>query len=291
MSKARGRAEKGFGLWLGLLLCLVCNHAWSQVFYRVTSPEGKPSWLLGTLHSADPRLLDFPPALMQALIEAEVLALELIADDQLLQSLEAQTHLGEGTGLNDVVPPALYRRTRCALIARGVSEKRIDRLQPWAAAMLLSQPAGSGRTFMDLELVRIAAAAGARVIALETAEEQLRVFTGLDLALQSELLRHALDTLHRGEEVLEQLIAAHLQGHLEGIAAHAEAQIGNLPETLQQRLRQQGLIRRNRLMAERVQPLIDEGRLFVAVGALHLHGREGLIALLREQGNRVDGVY
>ena len=41
---------------------------------------------------------------------------------------------------------------------------------------------------------------------------------------------------------------------------------------------------RNGLMAERIQPMIDAGGAFIAVGALHLSGKGGLVALLRERG-------
>ena len=41
---------------------------------------------------------------------------------------------------------------------------------------------------------------------------------------------------------------------------------------------------RNRRMAERMQPMLTAGAAFVAVGALHLPGEEGIVALLREAG-------
>ena len=45
---------------------------------------------------------------------------------------------------------------------------------------------------------------------------------------------------------------------------------------------------RNRTMAERAMPFIDAGGAFIAVGALHLPGEEGLIELLRKKGYRVE---
>ena len=48
--------------------------------------------------------------------------------------------------------------------------------------------------------------------------------------------------------------------------------------------------KRNHTMAERAQPLIEKGKVFIAVGALHLPGEEGLVELLRERGYRVTAV-
>jgi uncharacterized protein YbaP (TraB family) len=41
------------------------------------------------------------------------------------------------------------------------------------------------------------------------------------------------------------------------------------------------------LMAHRLFLPLREGRVFVAVGALHLYGAKGLLALIREQGYSV----
>jgi uncharacterized protein YbaP (TraB family) len=44
-------------------------------------------------------------------------------------------------------------------------------------------------------------------------------------------------------------------------------------------------------MAHRLFLPLRRGRVFVAVGALHLYGKRGLLALLREQGYAVRRVY
>jgi uncharacterized protein YbaP (TraB family) len=55
---------------------------------------------------------------------------------------------------------------------------------------------------------------------------------------------------------------------------------------------QRRLIRdRNRLMAERMQPYLEQGRAFVAVGALHLPGADGLLQLLQQRGYALQVVY
>jgi uncharacterized protein YbaP (TraB family) len=48
---------------------------------------------------------------------------------------------------------------------------------------------------------------------------------------------------------------------------------------------------RSALMAHRLFIPLREGRVFVAVGALHLYGDKGMLALLRRQGYRVTRVY
>ena len=51
------------------------------------------------------------------------------------------------------------------------------------------------------------------------------------------------------------------------------------------------VVNRNRRMLERIQPRLREGNAFIAVGALHLPGKDGLLTLLRNKGYRVSPVY
>lgn len=50
------------------------------------------------------------------------------------------------------------------------------------------------------------------------------------------------------------------------------------------------LVRRNRMMRDNALPYLAEGGAFIAVGALHLPGRHGLVTLLREAGYTVTAV-
>lgn len=60
-----------------------------------------------------------------------------------------------------------------------------------------------------------------------------------------------------------------------------------LADEFQQRL----VVDRNHRMAERMQPYLQQGKVFIAVGALHLPGEEGLLNLLEQQGYAVRRLY
>jgi hypothetical protein len=48
---------------------------------------------------------------------------------------------------------------------------------------------------------------------------------------------------------------------------------------------------RNHIMADRMQPILEEGNAFIAIGAMHLPGKEGVLALLHGKKYRVSRVY
>ena len=50
------------------------------------------------------------------------------------------------------------------------------------------------------------------------------------------------------------------------------------------------LTNRNKNWVKKIKPIMDSKNLFIAVGAGHLGGEQGLIDLLRKEGYEVEGV-
>lgn len=263
----------------------------AQVFYSVVSPEGRQNWVLGTIHSEDERVLEFPPVLEQALKQAGIVALELVPDAEMLERLAEAMRLPDGHKLSDRLDEALFESVCAALTGYGMDSDSVERLTPWAAALTLGQPPVRTGRFMDVVLARKAAEHGAISVALETVDEQLAFFTGLGEQAHVALLRQAVADHERGLEDFEALVRAYLDSDLALLQQLARRQLSDLPESVQQRFRIQGITLRNLEMARRAQPLLDRGAALIAVGALHLPGEKGLIALLRAQGNRVEAIY
>lgn len=273
-----------------LALLFAVPQAQAQVFYSVESDDGKLSWLLGTVHTEDSRVLDFPPALLEVVEQADRLALELVPDQDMLGELNRAMNLQSGQRLEDLIPDALYRQVVEALGEYGMESPAINRMQPWAAAMTLSLPPPETGLFMDLALAFRAARAGTPVSGLETLDEQLDFLIGLGPEAHVRMLESAVADFDGERELFEDLITAYLDGDLERLQTLAESELDAMGEDVREQFRQKGIIDRNRTMAERARPMIEEGGVLIAVGALHLPGERGLIALLREQGFRVEAI-
>jgi len=274
-----------------MLLCLVSPQAPAQVFYTVTAPNGAINWLLGTLHSEDERVLDFPPVLLQALKQADRLVLELVPNPEMLDALNRAMRLPDGERLEARIGPELYRRVVSVLDDHGLDERSIQSMQPWAVAVTLAVPSPETGLFMDLALALRAARQGAELLALETLEEQVDFLATLGRQAHIEMLESAVANLEQGRSSFEELIQAYRAGDLDELRKLAERDLAGLGPGTRRQFKSAGMVDRNRNMADRVQCLLDKGGSLVAVGALHLPGRDGLIALLREQGNRVEAVY
>ncbi len=257
------------------------------LLWRITSPDGDDSHLLGTIHSADPRVVQLRPAVSQALDRCERFVMEMEMDASVLTAFGSNMMLTDGSDLEGLIGAALYAQVVAAMADLGMPEMVVRTLKPWVVMALLSMPAPTGEPFLDMVLQQRAGAAGKPTFGLESAGEQLSVFEALSMPDQIELLKMTLAQLPELPRMFERLIEAYVADDLGRIATLAAdyKRSGN-PATVQRfmlRLNDE----RNGRMAQRMRTFLDQGNSFIAVGALHLTGPNGLIQLLRDQGYRV----
>jgi uncharacterized protein YbaP (TraB family) len=149
--------------------------------------------------------------------------------------------------------------------------------------MVLSKPKGHGGYALDEQLYHWAKYQYKNLCALETLQEQLAIFDELSNKDQKSLLVDALDNLPLLHDMYEQLIKTYLTGNLDEIY-HQSMELQASDHDLSQRLRDALIDQRNIRMFNRLLPILNKGRSFIAVGALHLPGKKGLLNLLRKQG-------
>jgi uncharacterized protein len=272
------------------------------LLWRVERDEAAPSWLFGTMHMTDPRVTAIPDAVRAALAEAETLAIETtdILDRQaMVAAMYEKPELmmfSEGETLADHLTPEEEETVRKALEARGVPLQAVIKMKPWLIVSLASLPEcelkrqQAGIPVLDAKLAEDAKAADKRVTGLETAAEQLSAMASLPLELHIQGLVSTLALGARMDDMIETMIVLYTQGQtgmfrpaLTSLMEMGEAEVADYA-AFEKRL----IEMRNRVMAERSAPLLEEGGAFIAVGAMHLPGETGLVALLREAGYRVE---
>lgn len=274
-----------------IVLLLMPAAAWAAVFWSVTDDQGRQNWLLGTMHSEDPRLLEWPEPLMKALGEAERVALELVPDVEMLGRMQQAMRFDDDR-LENVLGAELYRQVVEILTTKyGLTEPAVDRMKPWAVALTLATPPPETGMFMDLMLSFRARGAGLDVVALETIDEQIDFLAGIPLADQISLIRRTAADHAGYHDVFETLIQAYLSGDLARLEAISAHQMAGLDDHVVRHFNEVGLVERNERMIERAESWLAEGGLVIAVGALHLPGERGLLALLRERGWKVEPIY
>jgi len=279
------------GRLLALLLACISAAALADgdsALYWSLSLDGAPAgYLLGTIHSEDPRVLDFTEPFADQLGANAVFAMEMVPDLPTLQALTEYMHYQDGTTLEQRVGPDRFARIRAALADYRVPPDWIAKMKVWAAMMTLSVPPPRTGLFMDFSLSLRAAGAGLKVVGLESLDQQLAFLEKMPMEQQLALLDHALDESGRVSEVHQQMVENYLTADLEALTRQVEEQMAELTPEARRYFMAEGVAARNRRMAQALLPLLAEQRVFVAVGALHLPGETGLIATLRQHGYEV----
>jgi uncharacterized protein YbaP (TraB family) len=191
--------------------------------------------------------------------------------------------------------PAAEWTTLVELHAGAIPPAALERLRPWFAALsaigqleLRRTAAESGKPTkphvpMDVAIARHAAAGGIPVEGLEQPADQIRAFGDLGHEQSLALLGELLSDVDAVTEQLRDIQGAYAGGdNAASLTAYVSAMARDSPE-----LTELLLFRRNRLWIPRLQHLLPQGGTFVAVGAAHLFGEQGLIAMLRARGWKV----
>jgi uncharacterized protein len=264
------------------------------LLWSVSRAGVPPSYVFGTIHVPDPRVLDLPDAVARALGRSRRVYLETMLGAREEARFFEAAQFEDGRRLEPLIGAEAYAGVAAELRRRGVPDDVIARLKPWAAlANLTVLPEDYESVTLDEKVAAIARGHGARILGLEGVEEQIAVFERIPLDTQVELLRHAL--AHRDElaAMIEPTIQAWMQRDLAGLHSVSD-RIGVRYPGMAEHYRilfRSVVENRTVVMAHRLFLPLREGRAFVAVGANHLYGDRGLLALIEAQGYRVTRVY
>jgi uncharacterized protein YbaP (TraB family) len=285
-----------YRLVVWLVIYALCYHTgWAAeeqgILWRIDGAAAQPSYLLGTIHSDDARITTLPVTISNIFQQADSFSGEIDMDLPNLMQASQATLLPDGESLQQLLDSTLYQQTVQLLAAYGMPELVVQRMKPWAAAATLSLPRPQTGLFLDILLYTQAAAQGKRVYGLETVSEQVGAMETIPRDLQITMLRDAVAQHDQLDQIIEALINAYLQRDLNALQSISDKAMQQGDERVAELFTSQVVVNRNRRMLQRMQPRLGEGNAFIAVGALHLPGKDGLLNLLRNMGYRISPVY
>lgn len=241
-------------------------------------------YLFGTVHVLKPGLSWFDEAVKTAFDKSDQLVLEIpLPDPAEAQRLIAPLGIDPtGPTLPEKLPPAKRAAFAAALAKLGVPEHGFDRLQPWFAAVSISQiqlqkagygaDAGAERT-----LDAAARAAGKPVSGLETLAQQLGYFHDLPQSAQIEFLTQSIDDLAGFDRTIDVMVKKWSAGDPEALGRLLNKDVGRLPLLYKVLLKD----RNSRWAAWIDKRMQQPGTVFIAVGAGHLAGKDSVQAQLQ----------
>ncbi len=283
----------------GLLLLAGCRNAPDEA---VTAPstEGQPAlwsiddgkggtaWLFGTIHLLPVDTNWQSGKLDRAIHDSKSLVLEAsgLDDEQAVAKIFASLGVRGGLPpLTQRVDPALRPTLKAAIGRTKVAPHVLDKMESWAATLMLASAFGAG---MGLEkeagveqvLLRRYRADEKPVAGLETVAGQLGIFDQLPESDQRAMLNATLRDAGANRERFKAQFDAWHRGKIEELAP-----VGNEGILASPILRERLLDGRNRAWAVQISAMLARKNApFIAVGAAHLPGEQGLVALLQAKG-------
>jgi uncharacterized protein YbaP (TraB family) len=277
----------------------------SGLLWKVEKPGVSPSFLFGTMHVTDPRVTEMPEAARAAFDQAGTVVIETI---EILDPAKAQaalltrpelTMFTDGTTLTSLLNEEETEIISAELSRRGIPIALVSRMKPWMIAGLVALPAcemarkAEGVEFLDIKIATTARDQGKQLLGLESIGEQMEAMADLPIEFH---IRGLVETIKLAD-LMPDIMATMTDLYLEGeIAQIMPVVLAAGPEELEDDASgyaafEERIVRmRNHVMAGRAAPILDAGNAFVAVGALHLPGKEGLVALLQDAGYTITAI-
>ena len=254
------------------------------LFWSIQKDGATAGYLLGTIHSEDPRVLDCSDEFLAMLRENRLFAMEMVPDLPTLARLTEYMQLPAGQNLEAAIGSERFSILVEALSGYGVPVGFIRQMKPWAAMMTLSTPPPVTGFYMDLSLSLRASGSGLKVVGLETLEEQLSFLEHMPVDMQLILLDQAIAEFGHVNDAHDQMVDAYLANDLVALKALTDQQLEEVGQEAKDYFMQTGIVERNQRMVKTLLSYLDDNTVFAAVGALHLYGGNGLLSLLREHG-------
>jgi len=250
-------------------------------------------YLFGTIHAL-PKDQSWHSAKIDAAIQqSHALYLEIpnVDDAASMQPALMQLGMDQAHPLSTKLTPDQLAKLTKAAASAGLpgGEAMLESFKPWLAALMLSlvplmQAGYDPNSGVELELKPEFVQANKPVKGFETAEQQMHYFSDMSDKAQVDFLAAELDDFDSAIDKFKQMLAAWSAGDTDELDKLNNAEFKDKYPDLFQTL----VVNRNQGFTTQIGGLLKgDGISFVAIGAGHLVGDEGIPAMLQKQGYKV----
>lgn len=261
----------------------------------------KSSYLFGTHHLVPISFLDSVPQVARAFEETQqtVGELDMSNMEEMQMKIMGEAMMPQGVTYDSLLPPEDVQRIDSTLTALlGVGLGQLGQLKPAMLSNLISitlyqkyYPHMTGAENIDLHFQQEALKRVRPVVALETTEEQIEVLLNSGtLERQAEMLACMVQHPELLKDQMDELQHAYYAQDMDALLALYEKEIPSDPCPSTEEEKNALNKDRNRKWLDQLPAIMAENASFIAVGALHLPGDDGLIKGLRDQGFTVTPV-
>ncbi|MCB0548975.1 MAG: TraB/GumN family protein [Phaeodactylibacter sp.] len=269
----------------------------NALLWEISGKELKePSYLFGTIHMIGKEDFFLTEATKASFGKARQVAFEIDMEDMMdftkLMPLMMKAFMANDTKLSDLLSEEDYGLVKEHFESVGLPIMFLERIKPMFLSALggedMFNMGGGGDSQVvsyEMELMQMAQQRSMPIEGLETAEYQMSMFDSIPYKAQAEMLVESIKSGKTDDGQFQQMVELYKNQDLQGMQAMMADEasgIGGYEDLL--------LVRRNRNWIPVMGEMMKLKPTFFAVGAGHLGGDEGVVALLREAGYEVKPV-
>jgi uncharacterized protein len=261
----------------------------SSLLWKITGKNlREPSYLFGTMHVQDERVFVAEELAKEYINKCQAFAPEILLDE--VNPADIQHHLMmKKTNMKDLLSAEEYKMVDEYLQEKiGLGLIFFHRMKPFflaAQMMQLDLPADRDAA-MDLDFLNFARNQGKIILSVEKLEDQIRAVDQIPLSAQAEMLVQMIENQKNDAGTMEKMLNAYIDQDIELLY-----QLTVSDTTSYEHFQDVFLSKRNKKMVRVILKISKKHSTFFAVGAAHLGGPDGIIALLRKKGYTVEAVH
>ena len=281
-------------------IALSTCHAWGQSAYSPPLWEVRSGnnsvYLFGTIHVGKADFYPLPPAVETAFRDSDVLAVEVDpANQQEAVAAIMSAMYAPPDNIENHVAPSLLASVVEVAGAYGIPFEQLRQMKPYLLMFTLTslEYARLGFTAqqgLETHFSQAASSQDKRIVSLESMAQQMQMLDRLSPELQTAMLQITVDEIENNEVagLVAQMIGAWQSGNIEILDEVLRVEERRLPDSLANEFHERFLTDRNVNMVRQIEAMLEsKEREFVAVGALHMVGDDGIVAILEQRGYQV----
>ena len=284
-------------LWTALFVIsafgsnLFGQNASGKSLHTLWSIQGKSNtvYFLGSIHLMKADAYPLPQVVEDAFARCSVVAFETdiaaASDLKTQMSLLAKGACDAGKTLKDYVSKETYDLVRKHADDSGVPVMILDGFKPWMAALTLAtfdlvKGGFDPELGIDRHFNALAVKAGKKIVALESMEKQISLFTSMTDRDQDAMMKETVEDSKKWKTMINDIVAAWKIGDVPALKKLLAESIEKYPD-----LYKKLLIDRNASWLGQIEELLKGGKdAIVIVGAAHLVGKDSVLDMLKNRG-------
>lgn len=275
-------------------LSLFCSGLLAQTSVWKVTKDDAAIYIGGTCHILRAKDFPLPREFDLAYSKSDSLILEIdpaVAEDpQFAAMLMQKAMYTDGRTLKSVLSEEAYSKLAAYAKESGTPLELFNGMKPGMVVMMVVMQelakVGVSLEGVDMHYAKRAKKDGKTIGELETAESQLDILLESAEGKESEFVLYSLKDLDQLETMFDQLITIWRKGDLEGLDRIFLKEIKAYPE-----IYEEFLVQRNRNWIPKIEAMFKTPETeFVLFGVGHAPGENGVLAMLKERGYRIEQV-